>query len=402
MNLKIGKLGILTISALFLISCASTKLSNIEDVEKFEYVDNEKSLWKEVKEVQDKFLKSAAVYEDVELNQYINDVLHKVVGEIENEKGVHLKAYIIKDPNFNAVAYPNGVIFVNTGFLANIDSEAQLATILGHEATHFLHRHYLKDTNNKINLTAFFSTIRAVAIGATYGLAYSGYDPTGVDLARQNIELGLVGALYGYGRNLENEADRVGFDLMTNANYDPNESKAAFENLYEATKVEKWKGQIPYMYQSHPKIKQRIRSFDKLIKNLSKDIKEDRNVVKGEEIYLNKIKELIIFNAEIDILRNKLKLAKRQIEKYNSHFNKDYKSLYLEAKLLLRQDNIEEAIKFLDQSKELNPNFANTLKELGLQYYKTGEKEKARENFKQYLDLQPNALDSDFIRGYLD
>lgn len=390
------------IFSMILASCASTNFQNIEDEGSFSYQKDEKNLWKTVEEIQQKLLKSDAIYPDRKLHDYINVVLDKLIAGNEDRWGTDIVVYVLYDSDFNAGMYPNGFMVVHSGLLANIDSEAQLATVLGHELTHYLHRHGLKSQNQAINISAALNTLGVAAVGASYGLAYSGYDPSAVGAIRDSISLGLVGTFYGYSRSQETDADTYGFELLKDAGYDPKESKKAFENMYEAQELLDKKDRLPYFYHSHPRTKERIRNFEKYIKNLSKNSSQMSSAEVGEEEYLVHIKGLLFDNLELDLRKNRIKLAKRQLDKYKENFSEDYKSLYLEAMVLLREDKKDEAIDKLVKSKEMFSGYPPALKELGIQLYKKGDKDGAKENFKKYLALDPNAKDAEFIRGYID
>lgn len=386
----------------FLISCASTNFENIENISKFEHVEDEKSLWKEVEEVQKKLVNSSAIYPDKDLQNYVNGVLDKLVAGNEVNWGADIEAHVIYNSDFNAAMWPNGFMIVHTGLLAHLDNEAQLATILGHELTHFLHRHSLKSRNKLVNITAALGTIRVAAVGAAYGLAYNGYDPSGIDDLHNAIALGFEGAYYGYSRATEFDADEGGFDLVKERGYDVKEAKAAMENMLVATELVEKKGEIPYFYSSHPKTKLRIKNYSKFINDLSKDVDLKSTISNGEQEYMNHIKNMLIDNLSLDIKKKNIKLAKRQIERYSKAYSDDYKSLYYEAMILLREDKKDEAIEKLSKSKQLNSQHPDTLKELGVLLYKKGDKDEAKDNFRNYLILQPDAKDADFIRRYLD
>lgn len=400
--LRVNNLSVFIFLSLFLTSCASTNFNNIEDAKSFEYVKDEKNLWKAVEDIQSNLLKSDAIYPDEDLHAYINGVLNNLIARDKEKWGTNIEVHIIYDSDFNASMYPNGFMLIHTGLLANIDNEAQLATVLGHELTHFLHRHSLKGQNKKINVNAALSTLRVAAIGASYGLAYSGYDPSAMSTIHDTISLGLVGAFYGYSRSQETDADAYGFELIRQAGYDPEESKKAFENMFKAQELLDRKDKTPYFYHSHPKTKSRIENFERYLNSLSRAQLEGQHAIKGEKEFMNRIKEVLLDNLELDLKKNRLKLAKRQLDKYKDSFTEDCRSLYFEAMLLLRDGKIDEAINKLTKSKSLDSDYSNVLKELGLQLYKKGEKNKAKENFKRYLELQPNAKDAEFIRGYID
>jgi len=392
--------GVVVLACFFLSSCASTRVSNIEDVESLSFADDEKGLWERVEDMQKVVLKSDLVYVDEELSVYVNEILDKLIGDIVKEKGLEVTVYVIKDPNFNASAFPNGVIYVHSGLVANLESEAQLATVLGHESIHFLHRHLLKQHRTSVNMSALANFVQLAAAGASGGLAYSGYNSSGVSLIGQYLALGIQGAFFGYGRGLEREADRDGFDLIVEAGYDPRETKKAFEIMYEATKKEKF--DIPYFYQTHPKTKARIKSFEKLIKKHAEETNKEPEGVVEEKAYIQKTRNVLIDNARMDIMRNKKDIAKRQIERIKKHFPDDPSGIYLEAKWLVLEEKKEEAIQKLVDCVEKAPDLPEARVDLGLLYYKSGEKDKAKEQFKKYLALRPNAQDAEYVRGYLN
>ena len=65
-------------------------------------------------------------------------------------------------PHFNAGMFPNGLMLVNTGFLLRIQSEAQLAAVLGHEVGHYVKRHGMKrqlDAKAKTDLANIIFTL---------------------------------------------------------------------------------------------------------------------------------------------------------------------------------------------------------------------------------------------------
>lgn len=393
------RLGLVLPASLLFASCASTKISNIEKGKELKLYDDEVGIWKNSEEMQKSLLKSNFIYKDEALSAYVNNILHKLVQDSVDDK-VTLRAYIVGDPNFNASIAPTGAIFVHTGLLANLDNEAQLATILGHEATHFLHRHALKSQRSAINATAFFSFVQISAVAGAGALAYNGYDPRGADLISQYIGLGVVGSIYGYSRDLEKEADETGFQLLEKAGYDPKESKRAFENLYEATKDEE--KLAPYFFQTHPRVKERIRNFDNYLKNLSKEKNMDIAGMQNADEFIHMTKDVLLFNAELDLKRNRPKLAQKQLEKFDKYFPDNYMAHFLFGKLFNMEKETVKAQEELEKSISLNPDFADSRKELGLLYWKGNEKENARVQFGKYLSLRPEAQDASYIKGYMN
>lgn len=379
---------------LFLCSCASTQIKNMEGNIHQELYEDEARLWKRADEFEEIITESGFLYRDEQLSLYVNDVLNKVMGALAQRNNYRLKVYVINDPLFNAFCLPNGSIYIHTSILANLDNEAQLATILGHEATHFLHRHALREFRSLINKSAFLSSLQVTCAGASGIVGASG------DLAGLLSQFCVIGSLYGYSRDIEREADKNAFELITEAGYDPYEAKKAMENMYEATKDDKIK--VPYFYHTHPKIKERIENYKIFIEEYYKNTPQAKEGIKNAQKYNAMIKNLLLDNAELTMKRDSIKVARRQLERYHTLYPDDFKCLYLSGKLYLQEGNQDKAEGELKKSIELNPDFAENYNALGLIYYKKGENAKANVAFHKYLQLKPDAADADYIRGYLN
>lgn len=390
------------ILCLCVLSCASTKIQSMDTRGNVEIYDDEARLWKRAEEGQEILDKSGFIYENEELTQYVNDVLHKLVGDLEKANNVKLKVCILKDPLFNAFCMPNGAIYVHTGIIANADNEAQLATVLGHEASHFFCRHILKGYRSVVNKSAFLTVFDITLGGLTNALGGTSTSyGSSADLLRLLGDYVVIGSVFGYSRDMEREADKAAFEFARSAGYNPLETKRFLENMYEATKDEKDK--VPYFYHSHPRTKERIKTYDSLIKNLSKESNNEIGGIDNSEMYNKITKNVLLDNAELDMKRkNGIKSARRQIEKYNKLYPDTSKAYCLLGKLCLLEDNKEEAKKALAKSIELNSDYAESYRDIGLLYYKDGEKEIAAQNFKRYLQLNPDAKDADYMRRYLN
>ena len=97
---------------------------------------------------------------------------------------MHVRIY--DSTELNAFALPNGSIYFNIGLLARIENEAQLATILAHEAAHFIEKHSFRQRVSSKNYAAF----------AVSGIPFS--------------RLVAVSSISGFSQDLEREADKKG------------------------------------------------------------------------------------------------------------------------------------------------------------------------------------------------
>jgi hypothetical protein len=196
--------------------------------------------------------KKGLVMHDPALQAYIDAVGKRVLGDRPVPDKVQFRFHVMRDPMVNAFALPNGSIYVNTGLLALLDNEAQLAGTLGHETSHVFDRHsYLENrsirkkalTINVIAIVGSWAPIGPGVVGA-FGIAiFAGADLT---------NLVLVETVYGYSREMEWQADSDGLKAMAAANYDPHAMADAFA-LFDQDRTLEFE---PYstFYHDHPKL----------------------------------------------------------------------------------------------------------------------------------------------------
>jgi predicted Zn-dependent protease len=156
---------------------------------------------------------------------------------------------LVQSDQINAFCLPGGKIVVYTGILPVANSEAALATVLGHEMAHATSRHGAQRVFEQ-NLTQTAIT----------GLAGSLSD---MDYEKQRAILGAFGAGAQYGllmpfsRNHESEADHIGLIYMARAGYDPRESITFWQRMEQTNPA-----QPPQLLSDHPSHGMRIRQLE--------------------------------------------------------------------------------------------------------------------------------------------
>ena len=182
--------------------------------------------------------RGGVIYENEASTAYVQRVMDRLFPEFKG----HIQVAVVKSPQLNAFALPNGRIYVNQGLLVRFRNEAQLATVLGHEGIHFTNRHGYQEIQSGKDNAAF---------GAIAGMV--------VPLLPQ---LMAVTSIYGFSRQMETEADVQGFARLKRAGYDVRESPKVFEHLIAEIKAEDIKE--PYFFASHPKLVERVENMKKL------------------------------------------------------------------------------------------------------------------------------------------
>lgn len=173
---------------------------------------------------------SAGLVPSPALNAYVNDVLKKLVTKAP-VPGVPARAFVRASTAFGASAAPDGAIFVNLGLLHELESEDELAAVLAHELAHVLYRHHGTDWFvNSQKLAA-----SAASLGDRFkGLASrsSGEDSDATLLLSFGAEISeRVIAPNLWTKEQEEEADRLGLDIMVAAGYSSRAPLKALKRL---------------------------------------------------------------------------------------------------------------------------------------------------------------------------
>jgi len=165
-------------------------------------------------------LRTLVLYEDEALLSYVRSVGSRVA-KVSEKPDLGFQFFIIDDVGINAFAAPGGYIYITRGILTYLNTEAQLAALLGHEIGHVAARHHGRQGNrNALGRGA------ATAVGVVTGVV-TGSNSAAYQLADLS-SLWARAASAGFGRELELEADGLSAAYLLDSGYDP---QAMFEVL---------------------------------------------------------------------------------------------------------------------------------------------------------------------------
>lgn len=150
-------------------------------------------------------LKQYPRYEDAKLQAYIQRVGERVARSSHRNQ-LNYVFTLVDSPDINAFALPGGYIYIHRGLLAYLNSEAELAAVLGHEVGHVTARHSVRQQSQS---TAWNLLGHAAAIGTGVGAVGDLTNVMGNAFVR------------GYGRDMELEADGLGAQYLARSGYDP-------------------------------------------------------------------------------------------------------------------------------------------------------------------------------------
>ncbi len=158
--------------------------------------------------------------------------------------------FLIRDRSINAFALPGGYMGVHLGLIAAVTSRDELAAVLGHELSHITQRHISRLITQQARTTPLL--LAAMILGALV-MSKSPNAAQAVIVGGQAV---AAQSQLNFSRDMEREADRVGFNVMTEAGFDSQGVASMFEKLQQASRIND-NGSFPYL-RSHPLTTQRI------------------------------------------------------------------------------------------------------------------------------------------------
>lgn len=203
-------------------------------------------------------LGAAPLYDNDRIQRYVNQVGRWVAFHSERPN-LPWRFAVLNSRLPNAGAAPGGQIYITTGLLFRMRSEAELAGALAHEIAHVVQRHHVKAIQ-KQGYTSAFVTVLGAAADARGGSS------VGSAVGKQVFKLGIGEVrkiiLLSLDRGEEEQADRMGMVLAARAGYDPFGLANVLQLLQDLQKDE---GGASVLYSTHPTPADRIASLDSMM-----------------------------------------------------------------------------------------------------------------------------------------
>jgi beta-barrel assembly-enhancing protease len=177
-------------------------------------------------QVHQELIKQTHLVQDRALTEYVNSVGLRLARN-SGRPNIPWRFYVVDDKSINAFATLGGRVYVHTGLLAATNSEAQLASVLGHEIGHIVGRHGLENIKKqqKYGTLAGLAAIGGAILGGQAGANLGG--------AMGNLLAG--GYLMKHSRDAEREADYLGLYNLKDAGYNTGGMVEMFETLQEVS-----------------------------------------------------------------------------------------------------------------------------------------------------------------------
>lgn len=191
-----------------LAACTSTVVNPVTGREERTVLSEDAEL-AEGKQAHEQVLAEYGAYDNPALQAYVNDLGQRLARQSHRAQ-LKWTFTVLDSPEINAFALPGGYVYVTRGIMAYMESEADLAGVMGHEIGHVTARHGAQRATRQ--QTAGLGVLAASVLGAVLGVG---------DVANQVSQSVAAGYVAKYSREQELQADQLGAEYLVRNNYDP-------------------------------------------------------------------------------------------------------------------------------------------------------------------------------------
>lgn len=316
---------------------------------------------------------------DPELTAYVKSVGDKLAAV--SDRKLPYEYVVLNDSVPNAWAMPGGKIAFNRGLLYELNSEAELAAVMGHEMIHAAARHGAKSMERGIFMQG---AMIAVGIGAQ-NTDYS-------NLIVGGAQLGAQLTMSKYGRDAESESDLYGMQYMKKAGYDP-AAAVTLQETFVRLSAERKSNWLEGLFASHPPSPERVAANKTTLAKLGAGGEW------GKEIYAKKTAKLKATQGAYKAYDEAVKaLSEKNIDKAKTLVKQAIAGEPREARfqellgdIALTQKKPQEALTFYDKAIKMQPDYFKPHVQSGIALFNMGKKAEAEPYLKRANELLPTA-----------
>ena len=228
----------------------------------------------DIAEEHQKLVDNIGIYDDPELDAYVRQVGERLL----RDSGITSPTFsftLLDSPDINAFALPGGLIYMNRGLLAYLDTEAELAGVLAHEIGHITERHHSR--RKTAQMTSKVAAVSAYILTGS-GDVYDAASMYGAEI------------ISGFGRDMELEADSAGAEYLHQTGYDVDSMLSVIgvlkdQEQYRRAQAKasgKPSGTYHGLYASHPRNDLRLRTVIRAANDLDLAEMPDNPEIPGE------------------------------------------------------------------------------------------------------------------------
>lgn len=320
-------------------------------------------------------------YLDPELTIYVREVGQKLAA-VSDRPDLPYEFVVLNSSVPNAWALPGGKIAINRGLLTQLEDEAQMASVLGHEIVHAAARHSVQRMQQGMLISA-----------GVAGLGFALSDNEWAGLLMGGAAMGAQLALAQYSQGDELESDHYGIEYMVEAGYDP-EAAVELQELFVKLSEGRQSSFIDGLFASHPPSQKRVDNNRELAREIG------TGGYRGKAVYDKKLAMARRLQPAYDAHDAALKLASEEdmkgaLAKINEaiRIEPNEAMFYsLRGRIYQAQDDMARAEKDFDKAVELYPEMFSYRLHNGLNALQLDKFDKAQTNLTRANELVPTSI----------
>ncbi|HEY0963980.1 MAG TPA: M48 family metalloprotease [Pseudomonadales bacterium] len=325
---------------------------------------------------------------DPELSAYVNEVGQRLAAV--SDRPLDYEFVVLNNGVPNAWALPGGKIAVNRGLLYELNNEAELAAVLGHEVVHAAASHGAQAMSRGTLLQGAL-VVGTIAAATSENSQYANLIVGGAQVGAQLITT-------RYGRDAERESDAYGIRYMVRAGYDPN-AAVSLQQTFVRLSEGRESGWLEGLFASHPPSQERVDNNRALVAELQPEI-AGRDLELGELRYQQATARLretkpaydLFDEAEKAIAEDDLESALDKVEQAISLVPGEARFHGLRGDIMVYQRRYRAAIDHYDEALERDDSYFDYYLGRGVAYARLDDNRSARTDLERSAELLPTAI----------
>ncbi|SHH32431.1 M48 family metalloprotease [Desulfofustis glycolicus] len=336
------------------------------------------------------FSQDLGAVQDGRLNDYVTEVGRRV-SRVSHRPDMPYSYRVLNANYVNAYTFPGGAMGVTRGIVSELDNEAQLAALLGHETGHVNARHAAQRQGQSL-----------LAQVAVVGLNVAVRDSQWGALLGMGSQLGASALLASYSRDNEREADALGQDYLVRAGY-PADAMVGLQQLL-VDQEKQAPGLLETMFSSHPMSSERrdiARHRAETVYAATEGADPHRERFLDRTAGLRRLKPTIeaCQNGELAMTKKQLPEAEKQFRTALTKTPRDYAATIRMAQCLQAQGKGQLALRYADAARKIYPEEAQGHKLAGILALSQREPAAAYQAFDDVDRTLPGDAGIAFLKG---
>lgn len=336
------------------------------------------------------FSQDLGAIQDEAVNRYVAGIGQRM-GALTHRPQMPYSYRVLNANYVNAYTFPGGAMGVTRGILADLDDEAQLAALLGHELGHVNARHAAQRQGQNLVAQAALAGLNVAAQSSDWG-----------GLMSMGGQIGASALLAGYSREHEREADALGQEYLVKAGY-PATGMVRLHQLLVAEEKSA-PSLLQTMFSTHPMSSERMQAAQVAADSR---YRISNSLDARRERFMDSTASLRRIRPTIDACKNgETAMAARQYPKAQAEFQtalartpRDYASNLRMAQCLQAQGQTAKAVDYADNAREIYPQEAQAYKLAGVLALQQRDAGRAYQNLDRFDRLLPGDAGITFLKG---